>query len=497
MHGDGTSIPNDDDQSAMREVHSGYAVHELYINSKYGHLKEEMMDNMLCSLSNYQFAISAQKADLLCSSQRVKAMKSMKSEVMPSVLRYYGISEGAAVTKEHILSIVLYCDWQSLSDALNMSMKKLSTESLDDVKGRNCESAIWSKLLREMVEVFGGDSNHRNGYHHGVQCAVPRKVGDGLLHCSASSVCVFNAFNLRMAGPVRTSKNIRMASRSLTNQGILVQFRAPSGRRGVFDCSWISGHPQESEHFVMGGMDRVRIENITEMKGNRSHLVYFKALNHLQSMITDNDSKGTSKGMATESIDEKDHQIIRNLTDKSYFAEYPEYINCSFFAFCHDTTSIVLDLHWIYTQFGALSDLVIHSAVKSPYLRAKSIENEEKRKGLWRESLIRLFPNLKRIMVRSGNEQKQYPLSLTAMMSSIDCIPMFFRNEIQIEVTAQWRSPQKRSWIFDALKHSETMKCITTKAVKSGLVITPCVSRRGSEGVEDVFVVDHVSNLSE
>ena len=447
------------------------------------------MENMMCTLSPFQFAVSAQKADLLCTSQRVKATK---TGAIPSALRHYGILEDSAMTKQHVLSVVLYCDWQRLSDALRSSFRMTPFESLDDAKGRNCEFANWSKFLRETVELFGGGLSVDGHGHHEVECSVSRKEDDRLLHCSAVSMYVFKAFNLRMAAPVSTSRNIRMASRSMASKGILVQFGAPSGC-GVFDCSWISGHPQESEQLLIGGVDRVRIENITEIDGNRSHFMYLKALTLFQSMLCPEGDDGRGHELG---IDENDHRIIANLVATSYFDEYPEYVNCSFFAFCHEATSIVLDLQRIYMHFGALSDLVIHSSVRSPYTRSKRTETDKSRANLFREALIGLFPNLKRIEIRSGNEQKQYPLSLVVLMASMDSASILCKNRVRIEVTAQWRSQQKRSWIFHALNRSETMKCITSRATKHGLVVTPCSSRKsGRDRMEDSFVIDHVSNL--
>lgn len=455
------------------------------------------MGNMLCSLSPFQFAVSAQKASLLCSSQRVRATKTGD---IPSALRQYGIAKGSAMTKQHVLSIALYCDWQRLSDALRSSFRGAApSESV------NCEFANWSKFLRETVELFGsGEEESADGArsrHHNVACSVSPKEDGRLLHCSARSMYVFDAFKLRVAAPVSTSRNIRMASRSMTNEGILVQFAAERGC-GVFDCSWISGHPQEWEHLLFGGVDRVRIECITEIDGNRSHREYLRALTHLQSMLCPDgiiDGIDEQFGIVGHhNIDENDHRIIANLVHNSYFEEYPEYINCCFFAFCHRTTSIVLDLQRIYMHFGALSDLVIHSSVRSPYTTSKGqrTESDKARVNLFRESLLRLFPNLKRIEIRSGNEERQYPLSLVVLLSSIDSASMFCKNKIRIEVVAQWRSQQKRSWIFQALTSSETMKCIASRATKHGLVVTPCTTRKGErDRMEDSFVIDHITNL--
>ncbi len=156
LHDGGTAIPSAAGPAHDDVVHGGYAVHQLFVDKKYGDLKEEMMGNLLCTLSPFQFAVSAQKASLLCSSRRVRGTKTGD---IPSALRQYGIAKGSAMTKQHVLSVVLYCDWQRLSDALRSSLR--ATTPSESV---NCELANWSKFLRETVELFGsGEGQSADG----------------------------------------------------------------------------------------------------------------------------------------------------------------------------------------------------------------------------------------------------------------------------------------------------------------------------------------------
>ena len=133
--------------------HSGYEPNELYIEPKYKNIKEEILNNEIYYLLMTDWDRNHLKA--LKYVATVKA-KNMVSSLSSELRHHYGIPPGTSLGYEQLLSIVLYCDNTELSAKFSSTFRKLEPiESIEYVKKRNREYAIWSKTLRETVEYFG------------------------------------------------------------------------------------------------------------------------------------------------------------------------------------------------------------------------------------------------------------------------------------------------------------------------------------------------------
>eukprot|EP01084_Bolivina_argentea_P050167 92246_1 len=82
-------------------------------------------------------------------------VKEMKANHLDAVL-HYGIEYGEAITMDHIMSLILYCDFSEFCSRFSAGFRKLSGhEPLKEAKKRNQEFWWQSKLFREAVEMYG------------------------------------------------------------------------------------------------------------------------------------------------------------------------------------------------------------------------------------------------------------------------------------------------------------------------------------------------------
>eukprot|EP01084_Bolivina_argentea_P071332 129717_1 len=90
--------------------HGGYTKKELYVEKKYQTLKEEILNH----LAPNEYDIAAVKASKYMDTGKVKSIKVNQTVTQEDPLKY-NISNGKTITSEHILSIIIYCDWTGLS----------------------------------------------------------------------------------------------------------------------------------------------------------------------------------------------------------------------------------------------------------------------------------------------------------------------------------------------------------------------------------------------
>ena len=125
-----------------------------------------------------------------------------------SLCSEYGIKQGAPMTIEHILSIICYTDFDTLSYNFSTTFRKLNkTETNKEMKQRNSEYWHWSKRLRECVECYGTTVHHDtiNIYYHGVSYMVLIHLYRILhhhinyrMHRSGSNICKREWYNFRI-----------------------------------------------------------------------------------------------------------------------------------------------------------------------------------------------------------------------------------------------------------------------------------------------------------
>eukprot|EP01084_Bolivina_argentea_P304203 525301_1 len=95
------------------------------------------------------------KATEYMQSNKVKKIKVIQVTGQQDPLKY-GIKNGSGITIQHIMCIILYTDWTDLSCQYSKTFRKTSAnQSINYIKQRNSEYAIWSRLMRETIQYYG------------------------------------------------------------------------------------------------------------------------------------------------------------------------------------------------------------------------------------------------------------------------------------------------------------------------------------------------------
>ena len=121
----------------------GKTVQELSVKPHFANIKEEVLDTGLLGARMFETQV-VQKATEYLQSKRCR--KSL------------AIRRGSPSSLQHLLAIIIYCDFTDLCTLFGRSLRKLSwDDDLESIMARNSMFFHISKRLRELVTYFGSD----------------------------------------------------------------------------------------------------------------------------------------------------------------------------------------------------------------------------------------------------------------------------------------------------------------------------------------------------
>ena len=236
----------------------GRKASELYVPQKYSTYKEEILrhipmryykDYILIKLNQYQ------------NSEKIKQTTSWAAPFWP----HYNVRFNEPMTKNHILSVILYCDFDEYQNKFSSTFRKLSyTESFESVKNRNRDFWFQSKYLRETVQLFGLWEYDERCERDPRNPISPSCFIKGPYFTGLNRVMAIPQFALALHSPTSTTKDIEVSVNFSGRDGLIVEFSRKTGasKEFNFDCSWLSRYPDENECLFMSGVKRIFVQSV-------------------------------------------------------------------------------------------------------------------------------------------------------------------------------------------------------------------------------------------
>ena len=252
---------------------NGYEPHQLCVPQKYGSHKEEILHHISCNT----YTKCLNKASRFMASSKVKRLLSI---IQDDHLFRYGIALLTPITRNHILSVILYCDLDAYSTKFSKTFRRISQyETMYSVKRRNAEFWWQAKLLIETVKCYGQQDLDHPLFCMYCTCictAVHNQYYITAITTVSGVSCVMPLPQLMMYlySPTSTSKQIEIAINFAGyDDGMIMTIGYPNDRLQIFfDCSWISRYPDEDERLFFHTPTPIEIEavRITEFNTNYS-----------------------------------------------------------------------------------------------------------------------------------------------------------------------------------------------------------------------------------
>eukprot|EP01084_Bolivina_argentea_P088446 159682_1 len=336
--------------------HLGYNEHELYIASKYSSLQYEILHNTIHPLPFEQYLVLIEKANQYIATQTVKKMKAKDIDSKIWTALHYGIPKDYPFLYEHLLSLFLYTDFTSISaDFASTFRQTKQHQTLDEIKKRNREFAIWSQILRETVQYYGDNGSYYKNKDD-------KKVRDlaGPFYCGMSKKLALYEFNLRLCGPTSTSAQIEVAMRFGGREGIILELNN-DGQWGAhfltgFNCAQFSTYPQEDERLFVGGRHRIKLATIRVIQTCSNYKKFFKVFYHFHSALS-----GTRPYSNDLSRLKTNETLLLSKLISQCPNEYDSYINETWNLFRINKKSIVFHYYYLTTYYSEIKDIIMDS----------------------------------------------------------------------------------------------------------------------------------------
>eukprot|EP01084_Bolivina_argentea_P076522 138696_1 len=412
---------------------SGHLQAELYIEKKYNTLKEELLNNTVyTAFTVYKLNISMTKMNKYINTHKIK---NMQISTPDSSLMFLDDDYGCDthITADQLLAVILYCDETELQNEFSKTFRKQNSyDSMPSVKRRNREFANWSRLLREIVEVFGCGDYYLSKDTDGKKKVVDNK---GTYYCGMSFVMAMPALNITLCCPTSTSKTLEIAETFAGSDGMIIKLNPSreyhSNNFQAFCCCWISNYESEDEWLFFGGHSTIRVESVTLCETGEVYPEFFNALWYFDCMISGKHIIPKSAAIF-DSDDimkefEKCRLYLHNLIKHNLEIEdnkYPKYINHTFDVFVHHKKHIMfrqtdIRKHEIYT-FTTLLFQDWSAKTNNIYTRI----------GLLKPIIFELFRNLMRITIIWQHDT----VPLNKLLDVLSSSTKFYENKVKIEI---------------------------------------------------------------
>lgn len=446
--------------------YGGYEIAELFVEKKYDSYKQELLQHIGIMGWNQLVIVKAKEFMV---SDKVKAIKA--NWFCNKGFLHYEIKGGYPIKIDHIISMILYCDFSTYCTKFSESFRKLTFyETLASVKKRNTEYWWQSKHFRETVEIYGTHGYHdSDGMRNGEQ---------GPFYCGVTRVLIIPSFCIRLYSPTSTSKHIEVSLNFAQRDGMIIQLNNNGNFAAYaltfFDTSWLSRYPDEDERVFCGGLVPIRVEIIRIVEGSLNFEQYNHALFVYDCMVS---------GLLTEGIkvSSTDFDIMRELINPEVSSEplHP-YVVSTFEGYRKKKIQIVIHLMFLIDEFENMCNLIIELGLEPKKTKDINDYTASSRSNLISSNIFSVFPNITQIKIDTTCDKgRSYGFNLLLFLEIILLSPSWTIIKIQIRrdhgyyetwISSLWSSPSLSSEIQSAYNRKQLKIQFTTETDVTNII---------------------------
>eukprot|EP01084_Bolivina_argentea_P090681 163350_1 len=241
-----------------------------FINPKYTNLYDELVNNNIWPITMENFNLTKIKSQRKIQTETARKMKCTKSNL---IQRTYKIKANTPITDQHLMSILFYTDFDSLSYHFSTTFRKINNkQTINDCIEQNKNYAHLSRLLCETVNAYGTTMSDTkiNIFYHGISCLL-----------------LFPAFLTTFSSPTSTTVQISVATIFAKTKGAILELQKHDLYLRYFNCTWLSSFANEDERlFFSSTYGHLRFGSIRNIKDNHNYEIYINALVTLNYVVT-------------------------------------------------------------------------------------------------------------------------------------------------------------------------------------------------------------------
>ena len=345
----------------------------------------------------------------------LKAQKYMKSKKVRNItavrVSYMsgGPREGDQITQQHLIAVILYCDFSALCTAFSATYRRDGVfESVESVVERHSHFWWLGRFLKEIVHYFGTDGEPEN-----------ERCERGPFFCGVNCVLTVNLGALRLYGPCSTSTNREVAFNCAKSNGIILKVNNDgthySPRTRFFDCSWISNYFEEAERLFMAEKYPLRIVSVVIMRSAKNYRNMFRPFFFLKTLLSGWRMSGPLQVQA------QDCAFLEQLLSPKSNAidEFDPYLRNTVELFLISTRVFTINLWCIDEMNSDLSSLILERLQRD--IEYKEVIGNP---GINRvtPSVFCNFDEIEKLVIHSTSRRGKfsYPFNIAALISELE-----------------------------------------------------------------------------
>lgn len=416
----------------------------------------------------------------------------------------YGIYPWVGASFDHILSLICYCDLTNFSREWSSTFRFIKFgESIQQLKHRNSRFYHCSKHMIEVVNVFGisGPSMldpNRNGHE------------TGPFYCGLNYPLLFPSYVTRFCGPCSTSKQLSVATRFADSKGVIISLTNKYNEYlQLFDCSWLSNFKEEDERVFISGLQRIKIENITVVKGGKHYKKLVNVLTAFDEVIngvyeTDIDHSSIGK-QDIKYLQELFEFLINSGKSENNDIMDDQYLQSLLYSYQQHKTQIVINLDYLKKSNvkNDLLDMITEDGLEKYHIDDYDDEPDDTEcfNLVKLQYLVSVFKPLDKIIIYTTSNSGFATYNFDDLIFYKDIIAgldeELFKKETlkEIQVRATRYKKDEESWICDGLYLSMKQRMKLDNVGDDELTISLSCDKSGysdprsGDKYEDIFCI--------
>eukprot|EP01083_Nonionella_stella_P066965 176770_1 len=361
---------------------AGYKTRDWYVEAKYEDMRDEIVNNPICSLTKQQYDSLQCTAEIEFGKQFCRRLTQNKYLAAP-----YEVNE---MELKHVVAMLLYTNYTDLCTAFARTLRRAGGMETDEKwKARHANYWHMAKTLREMVEVFGMDRFD--------MCDAYSKLYHGI-----SAPLYLKSMYTTFCGTMSTSMNLSVASRFATDEGVVLTLFTPQTRFLLFgfECFLISAYPHEEEILFFGGFSMVQIGCIRKCVNGtwtnyEEHCAVIQGLDRM-----------TSGNANTKEFKSKFRRVLKRMmswqTDSNIDPNVDYYVRGLFANFCQHRQ--YLQVNWRFMCRDLIYEDVLTKAKTWGYKSIRKLFVHPRLSILDFGLIQTMFPSLQEIVIEKWFE---------------------------------------------------------------------------------------------
>eukprot|EP01084_Bolivina_argentea_P000941 1724_1 len=250
-----------------------------YISLKplYQNLRNEITENMQHFIEIGNFKKELQQTKLILHPESTSAMTSLKASKTDEK---YGIYKNEKIRIEHVVSILLYCNYSALCKTFRESFRKLNCDDTKDIIiQRHIDNFYWfGRFLVTAIEFWGDTPKKKQKFYHGTSCQFLFDQLSAVYETPTSTTCDFKVAQ-QFIGDGETGIVLHLAPK----------FKTDCNMSKWMNVSTVSDFPNEKER-LFAGMTILSIINIYNPSDNKwdGYKEYIKIMLYFERIIEQN-----------------------------------------------------------------------------------------------------------------------------------------------------------------------------------------------------------------